>query len=141
MHQIRNRNMRDRGIAWPEVGAQGGRFAVVGTAATLTHFLTVVGLIDVLGFPIASIANVFGVLTGSAVSYVGNYFWTFRRGGAHLVRIARFAVAYGVVFSLNGVVMLLAADIGGIPYRIPLALMLVVTPILTFLLNRFWVFA
>lgn len=120
---------------------QGGRFAVVGVAATLTHFLTVVGLIDVLGFPIASIANAFGVLIGSAVSYVGNYFWTFRRGGAHLVRMTRFAVAYGVVFSLNGVVMLLVADIGGISYRIPLALMLVATPIMTFLLNRFWVFA
>lgn len=120
---------------------QGGRFAVVGIAATLTHFLTVVGLIDVLGFPIASIANAFGVLTGSAVSYIGNYFWTFRRGGAHLVRMTRFAVAYGVVFSLNGVVMLLVADIGGISYRVPLALMLVATPIMTFLLNRFWVFA
>lgn len=130
-----------RAPAWAELGVQGVRFIVVGIAATATHILMVVYLMEGLGLQIASIANAIGLITGSGVSYLGNYFWTFRRGGPHLVRIARFAAAYGAVFSFNAIVMLLLADIGGISYVLPLALIVVATPIMTFLLNRFWVFA
>jgi putative flippase GtrA len=127
--------------AWPELGIQGSRFIVVGVAATLTHVLVAIGLMDGLGLGMASIANAVAVLAGSAVSYLGNYFWTFRRGGRHLVRAARFIAAYGTVFSVNGLVMLVVADICGVPYLIPLAVIVVATPVVTFLLNRFWVFA
>ncbi|HEX6980809.1 MAG TPA: GtrA family protein [Alphaproteobacteria bacterium] len=122
-------------------GIQSLRFAAVGIAATLVHFLTVAVLIDGLGFPIASVANVMGVVAGSSVSYFGNFFWTFRAEGRHVARVARFAIVYGLVFSLNGLIMLLATDIAGIPYMIPLVVSLCVTPVLTFLLNRHWVFA
>jgi putative flippase GtrA len=130
-----------RAPAWPELGVQGVRFIVVGIAATATHVLMVVCLMEGLGLQIATVANAIALVTGSAVSYLGNYFWTFRRGGPHLVRIARFVAAYGTVFSFNAVVMLLLADIGGISYVFPLALIVAATPIMTFLLNRFWVFA
>jgi putative flippase GtrA len=126
---------------WPEIGAQGKRFIVVGIAATLTHVLVAVGLIDGLGMRTASIANAIAVIAGSAVSYAGNYFWTFRRGGAHAVRLPRFILAYMTVFGLNGLIMLLIADLGGVAYLIPLAGAIAITPIVTFLLNRYWVFA
>lgn len=122
------------------IGLQGLRFAIVGVCATLTHFLTVVALMDGLGFPLASLANVIGVVLGSTVSYLGNFFWTFRATGRHLARVMRFAVVYGVVFSLNGLFMLVVADIAGVPYLIPLVFSICVTPVLTFLLNRYWVF-
>lgn len=123
------------------IGLQGLRFVIVGIVATLTHFLVVVGLMDGLSFPLASVANVIGVVLGSTVSYLGNFFWTFRAAGHHLARVTRFAVVYGIIFSLNGLIMLVAADIMGLPYLIPLMVSLCVTPVLTFLLNRYWVFA
>jgi putative flippase GtrA len=129
-----------RPVAWPELGVQGGRFAIVGIAATLTHVLVVIVLMDGFGFRVASIANAIGVLAGSAVSYCGNYFWTFRSGGPHFRRLVRFIVTYGAVFTFNGLIMLAVADMAGVPYLIPLAFIVVATPILTFLLNRFWVF-
>jgi putative flippase GtrA len=122
------------------VAIQGARFVIVGLTATCTHVAIVVLLIDGMGLSLASLANAFALLAGSAVSYLGNYFWTFRSGGAHVGRVVRFAVSYGLVFAFGGLVMLLAADIIGMPYMLPLALIVVVSPILTFLLNRFWVF-
>ena len=126
---------------WPELGAQGGRFIVVGVVATLTHVLAAVALIDGVGLRSAAIANAIAVLAGTAVSYAGNYFWTFRRGGPHSLRLPRFIAAYMTVFGLNGLVMLVVADLGGIAYLIPLAAVVTVTPVITFLLNRYWVFA
>lgn len=135
-----NASAPPRAVAWPELGAQGGRFAVVGIAATLTHVLVVVVLMDGFGFRVASVANAIGVVAGSAVSYCGNYFWTFRSDGPHLRRLVRFIAAYGAVFTFNGVIMFAVADMAGVPYLIPLAFIVAATPILTFLLNRFWVF-
>jgi putative flippase GtrA len=126
---------------WPELGAQGGRFIAVGIAATLTHVLVAVFLIDGLGMRSAALANAAAVIAGTAVSYAGNYFWTFRRGGPHSVRLPRFLLAYLTVFGLNGLVMLVVADLAGVAYLIPLAAVIAVTPVVTFLLNRYWVFA
>lgn len=142
LHFILMRNDRPNArVARVGSGIQSLRFAAVGIAATLVHFLTVAVLIDGLGFPIASVANVMGVVAGSSVSYLGNCFWTFRAEGRHVARVVRFAVVYGLVFSLNGLIMLVATDIAGIPYMIPLTVSLCITPVLTFLLNRHWVFA
>jgi putative flippase GtrA len=130
-----------RSAVWPELGAQGGRFAAVGIAATLTHVLIVTVLIDGLDFRIAGIANGFGALAGSLVSYCGNYFWTFRSSGPHLRSLIRFVAAYGAVSAFNGLIMFAAADMAGVPYLLPLLFSVAATPLLTFLLNRFWVFA
>ena len=126
---------------WPELGAQGGRFIAVGIAATLTHVLVAVCLIDGLGMRPAAVANAIAVIAGTAVSYAGNYFWTFRRGGPHSVRLPRFLLAYLTVFGLNGLIMYVVADLAGVAYLIPLAAVITVTPVVTFLLNRYWVFA
>lgn len=126
---------------WPELGAQGVRFIIVGIAATLTHMLVAVCLMDGVGLGSAAMANAIAVIAGTAVSYTGNYFWTFRGGGPHAVRLPRFVAAYMTVFGLNGLVMLVVADLGGIAYLIPLAAVVMVTPVVTFLLNRYWVFA
>lgn len=130
-----------RSSPWPEIGLQGSRFIVVGIAATLTHLLTAVLMIDGLGIPSAAIGNALGVIAGSSVSYAGNYFWTFRRGGSHLMRLPKFIVSYSTVFVLSSLAMLLIADLGGIAYLLPLIAVVTVTPVITFLLNRYWVFA
>jgi putative flippase GtrA len=128
-------------VFWPEIGLQGGRFAIVGVAATLAHVLVAVCLISGLGLRPAALANAIAFIAGSSVSYAGNYFWTFRSGGPHLVRLPRFIVAYMTVFVLNALIMGLVADLGGIAYVIPLVAVIAVTPVVTFLLNRYWVFA
>lgn len=120
---------------------QSGRFIVVGIAATLTHFLSAMLLIDGLGLPSAALANAIGVVAGSTVSYAGNYFWTFRSGGSHRVRLPKFIASYLTVFVLSSLAMLFIADLGGIAYLLPLLGVVTVTPVITFLLNRYWVFA
>lgn len=121
--------------------SQTARFAAVGLAATATHYLAVVFLMEVARMPLAAAANVIGVVAGSTVSYVGNCFWTFGASGRHGARMVRFAIVYGLVFALNGLLMLVAADLLGIPYLIPLVVSLALTPVVTYLFNRYWVFA
>ena len=133
--------VQTRSSPWPEIGLQGSRFIAVGGAATLTHLLVAVFMIDGLGLRSAALANALAVIAGSSVSYAGNYFWTFRRGGSHLLRLPKFIVSYAIVFVLGSLVMLVIADLGGVAYLIPLIAVVTVTPIITFLLNRYWVFA
>jgi putative flippase GtrA len=119
---------------------QGPRFAVVGVAATLTHLATAIFLMDVCDVGLASVANAIALVLGSTVSYLGNAFWTFGRRDRHAVRIVRFGIAYAAVFLLGSAIMFFVADIAGVPYLIPLGLVVIVTPIATFVLNRHWVF-
>ena len=53
----------------------------------------------------------------------------------------RFRLSYLTVFGLNGLIMYVVADLAGVAYLIPLAAVITVTPVVTFLLNRYWVFA
>jgi putative flippase GtrA len=130
-----------RPLAAHRIGVQGMRFAVVGVAATLTHAAVVIILMDGIAFPWASVANTLAVVAGSTVSYLGNHWWTFQARSWCPRRVVRFAVAYAAVFAFGGIVMLLASDIAGVPYLLPLAAVLLISPVLTFLLNRYWVFA
>jgi putative flippase GtrA len=57
------------------------------------------------------------------------------------VRLPKFIASYLTVFVLSSLAMLFIADLGGIAYLLPLLGVVTVTPVITFLLNRYWVFA
>jgi putative flippase GtrA len=116
-----------------------GRFIVVGAAATATHVGVAMGLVegDVADI---GLANAVAFTIALAVSYAGNYGWTFAAGGAHARRLPRFAAVAVLGLALNQLIIFVLAGIAAWDYRIALAVVVLVVPGLSFVVNRRWVF-
>ena len=122
-------------------GLQYGRFVVVGLGATLVHVAVYVATIRLLGAaPLA--ANALGFATAVTVSFLGHRRWTFhdasrRRGRDALLRF--WAVALSG-FLLNTCFVQLVTGTLQMSYDWAIPPMVAITPVVTFLLSKLWVF-
>lgn len=118
---------------------QFGKFGVVGVMATAVHFSVVVALVEWIGMPPLP-ANALAYGIAFAVSWVGSSRWTFR--GARTVRgaVPRFLCVSLLGLALNQAVNALVIYGFGGHYLAGLAAALVIVPVVTFTLNRAFVF-
>ena len=116
------------------------RFALVGGAASATHFA--VGLsLERFAHLVPWLANIFAFLTALGVSYLGNSLITFeveaRRAGA----FAKFALVSAVAFGLNQTIVWSLTGPAHWPYWLALCVVLVLVPPLTFVFSKYWALA
>ena len=116
------------------------RFALNGLFATAVHYGVLSGLIEGAGMASAALANALAAVCGIAVSYAGNRSFVLRSRAPHRRAGTRFLACYAAVVSLHGGAMALWADLGGLDYRIGFLLFTGAAAVLTYLLNRFFVF-
>jgi len=115
------------------------RFGITGVLATLTHVLLFVALVEMAQLrPVWAAGPAF--LAAVGVSYGLNYGWTFEASGPHHVMAPRFFVVALTGLGLNLLITWLVVDVGGYAYGLALAAVVVVVPLVTYLLSRFWVF-
>lgn len=116
------------------------RFAVVGGAATVVHYVTALALVTAGGWP-PRWANLGGFVVAFAVSFLGQWKWTFGAADAPARRAlpAYFAVAVSS-FLLNAALFELLLRYAPLPYYVSLALVLGTVAALTFVLSRKWAF-
>lgn len=114
------------------------RFALVGVAATLVYLGVSLVL---LGWGMApQPTNLIGFLLGTATSYLGHYFFTYRSGDNHLRLGARFfLVTAGLALLCSGLHQI--ALLFGAEPRLAALFVTVAYPPLSFGLNHFWAFA
>lgn len=78
------------------------RFLFVGGCATVSHFLILIGLVELAGAsPVA--ASAAGYFCSAGLSYVLNRSFTFRSNAAHLTAAPRFAAMVASGLTLNTV--------------------------------------
>ncbi len=113
---------------------------LVGSAAALVHFLTVVLIVESLALaPLA--ANVIGWLCAFGVSYGGHYSLTFADHDAPVWRsVGRFFVLSAAAFATNESSYALLLWISPLPYYLLLALVLISVATVTYLLSQRWAF-
>ena len=116
------------------------RFGLNGLFATAAHYAVLAGLIEGAGVGSAALANAMAAVCGIAVSYAGNRSFVLRSRAPHRRAGIRFLACYAAVVSLHGGAMALWADLGGLDYRIGFLLFTGAAAVLTYLLNRFFVF-
>ncbi len=116
------------------------RFGIIGSAATVTHFVTVILLVEFTKLHPLS-ANVFGFSCGFIVSFAGHRFWTFA-GTEQLVRIAlpRFFLVAIINFICNQSLYSLFLMYFHWNYTVALIMVLGIMASITFLMSKFWVF-
>ena len=116
------------------------RFGLNGLFATAVHYAVLAGLVEGAGLGSAAVANALAAVCGIAVSYAGNRSFVLRSRAPHRRAGVRFLVCYAAIVSLHGGAMALWADLGGLDYRLGFVLFTGAAAILTYLLNRFFVF-
>jgi putative flippase GtrA len=122
---------------------QAARYAFAGIIITLLVAASYWAIAELLHVdPMVSLTIVFVCFT--LVSYVTHGAFTFRGHGArdrHHVRVSRFFLVNIIGFAINQFfVWLLVKHLGG-PTWWPMVPMVFVTPLLTFVLNRKWVYS
>jgi putative flippase GtrA len=116
-------------------------FILVGSAAALTHLMTVIFLVENIHMA-PLVANVGGWVCAFGVSYGGHFLLTFADQAAPAVQsVVRFFVLSASGFVINESAYAILLRTSSAPYPLLLAIILVCVAVLTYLLSRHWAFA
>lgn len=116
------------------------RFGIVGLAATATHYVILRLAVETLAVP-PTPANGLAFLCALSVTYLGQSLWVFQERSQHgTAQMLRFTVSILIGLSANMAIMALSVHALGLTYQGGFLLGLFLVPILSFVVNRFWVF-
>ena len=115
-----------------------GRFILVGLVSTALHFAIATYLNDI-GIP-AHVANFIGFLCAATWSFFGNLYFTFRAGGNLRDYIMRFCFMSFGLYLTSAICVVLINQWLGQPFIFAMATMVIASPIVSFLLQKYWVF-
>jgi putative flippase GtrA len=114
-------------------------FGAVGGMSTLLNSIIFVSLVDFLKIP-AQLGNLFAFLSAFLVSYFGHLWWTFGNKPHSVARFIKFLAISLCGLTLNSCFVWItmhrlhqSAYVATLP-------MIFITPLLIFVINKFWVF-
>ncbi len=113
-------------------------FAVVGVAATITNYVTAVVFHEYFYFSLY-IAQLVGYCFAVAISLFGHSKLTFKTSLTRKVFL-RFVTVSLATLLLSELLLLLLETLLALPHRISLLVVVMTIPVLTFVLNKIWVF-
>ena len=116
------------------------RFALVGTAATVTTYVVLIAGVEGLHVN-AVTASVVGYTLGIVVNYILNYRYTFGSEQHHHVVIPKFLTVMVIGMFINASVMYAGINWFGFHYMLAQLAAVVVVLMLSFTANRLWAFA
>ena len=117
------------------------RFAIAGFGVTLFAVLVYAGFAQGLHIhPL--VANTLSYVAGVVASYTVHSRWSFRteQRSEEGAQILRFLVVSGFAITLNSFWVRLTTIVLRLPPLAPVPAMMFVTPLVSFVLNRWWVF-
>ncbi len=118
-------------------------FGLVGVGATITH-ACVFHLLYEYGHQHQLVANIVGFLIAFMVSYLGQFHWTFKQEALALTNksraFLRFFKTALIGLTINLIWAGIIIDALSLHHYIYLFFLTFITPLVIFLLNKFWVF-
>ena len=117
------------------------RYGIVGVCASIAHFSVAYIAYEFLQFKFL-LAHFLGFAFGLFTAYFGHYFYSFRDSEQHGKRFPKFLVTSVVALALHQGGAYLLVNHAQLDYSLQVLPLLVASvPMLTFLLNKFWVFS
>ena len=115
------------------------RFIIIGGTATVVHFT--VALIGHHLFGLTPLwANFVAFSVAFNVTYFGNYFWAFEADTAHKRALPKSLMVSLIGFLLSQLIVWVLTNILSVPFHITLIAAVTLVPVVTFSLNKLWVF-
>lgn len=115
------------------------RYALVGIAAAIGHYGTLIGLVET-GAAGAVAASLAGFVVGGVISYVLNRRFTFESDKSHAGAVPRFAVIAVAAFLMTGALMWAFTTFTPLHYLLAQLVTTGIVLVWTFFANRFWTF-
>lgn len=115
------------------------QFGIVGIGATGVHILVAIILLTLTSIP-ALAANLVAFLSAFGISFVGNYFWTFRSSISLRKAMGRFLTISFCAITLNSLLMAILLHLEYFPPVTTAIISAGIVPIITFLASRLWGF-
>lgn len=115
------------------------RFALVGIAAAIGHYGTLIALAEL--FAISPVpASAAGFIVGAIVSYTLNYRFVFRSAAEHLPTATRFVTVAAIGLGLNSTIMGVLTHWAGLHYLVAQILATSTVMVWSYGANRVWTF-
>ncbi len=118
---------------------QAVKFAAVGASATLVHVSTAIVLNNLLDVPPLR-ANIGAFIVAFAVSYSGNWIWTFAAASLHRLAFPRFLALALTGFALNQAIVFIVVEVFKEPLWLAMVPVTLIIPPFSFWLSRTKVF-
>ena len=116
------------------------KFGFAGLTATAIHTAVLLFLVEIMQMePV--LASIPAFLTATIASFLMNHHWTFIAKGEYRRYFPRYAAVSIVGLFLNITIMYSAVSLMHQPYLIGLAIVIVLVPALSFMLQRSWTFS
>lgn len=116
------------------------RFVSVGGLATLLHIALFVAAVELIKLSPVS-ASVVAFSGAFILSYILNRRWTFSSRGRHQVELPRFFLVALSGLLLNVLIIYVVVEVYSSPYLFGLALVVMLVPLLSYVLNKNWAFS
>jgi len=116
------------------------RFGIAGAIVTVVHVVIFALAIEIGHVPPVP-ANAAAFVVACIVGFNLHGRWTFRASGARTRRVGLYLLVALVGLSLNSALMYAAVDIAHWSPYVGVLLAIVITPLVTYTLSRYWVFA
>jgi len=115
------------------------RFIIVGGLATFVHYS--VALLTHHLFGLSPLwANFLAFLIAFNVTYIGNYFWAFEADSDHKTSLPKSLAVSVTGLALSQIIVWGLTERLAFPFHLTLIFAVTLVPMVTFSLNRFWVF-
>jgi putative flippase GtrA len=116
-------------------------FVVNGLAATGVHYATLLFLLEVTRVPSAGLANGLASIVGITASYLGNRLVVFRSTTSAKATLPRFLALYAALAVFHAGFLAMWSDRLGLPYGWGFILSTGIATAMSYLGNRYFVFA
>lgn len=114
-------------------------FGIVGVAATVTHYVVALLLTDVAALSVL-LANILGYCSAVSISIFGHSAFTYCKKITPTV-VRRFVVVSLSALAASEGVLFLLVSVFDVHHRVALAIVVAIIPVVSFFLNKFWVYA
>ncbi len=114
-------------------------FATVGVVATIVHVIVGVSLNRLAGMS-PLMANLIAFAAATCVTLFSNSRFTFKGHHKGASDLAKGLITVLIGLALNQVIVLIITRYIGLPYEAALFAVIIIVPIATFLLFKFWAF-
>lgn len=113
------------------------KFGIVGITATIVHLSLFASLRSVFFFE-EQLSNFIAFACAFIISWSGHYFWTFKSGGTE--SLFRFLAVALIGYGANSLWVWIFITAYHLPDYYAMAAMVSLTPLMTFILSKFWAF-
>ena len=113
-------------------------FGLVGVTATLTHYLMALASHEFLGLSLY-VCNLIGYACAVGLSYIGHSLLTFRVDLCPRI-FRRFVIVSVATFASSEVLLAGLETAFDLPHRFSLGLVVLTIPVISFVLNKLWVY-